>query len=86
MQELHKILNQGPDLEKNSFARKSECNKEKSMPQAKNILGFVKCFTEFAKGIYEICDRNFFNLTVVIVVVVFSIVQFILFLHFASSN
>ena len=49
-------------------------------------LGFVKRFSEFAKGIYETCDRNFFNLVLVVVLVVSSIVQFILFLRFASSN
>ena len=36
--------------------------------------GFVKHFSEFAKGIYEICDHNFFNLAIIIFVVVFSIV------------
>ena len=47
-------------------------------------MGLVKRFSEFAKGIYETC-RNFFNLSI-IVVVVFSIVQFILFLCFARNN
>ena len=47
-------------------------------------MGLVKRFSEFAKGIYETCGRNFFNLS--IVVVVFSIVQFILFLCFARNN
>ena len=53
--------------------------------QAKNILGFVKRFSEFSKGIYETCNRDIFNLALVIVVV-FSILQFILFLRFASNN
>ena len=26
------------------------------------IFDFVNCFSEFAKGIYGACDRNFFNL------------------------
>ena len=48
-------------------------------------MGFVKRFNEFVKGIYETCDLIFFNVVlVVVVVVVLSIVQFILFLHFAS--
>ena len=37
---------------------------------------------EFGKGIYETCNRSFFNLAIIFVVV-FSIVQFILFLCFA---
>ena len=48
-------------------------------------MGLVKRFSEFAKGIYETCGCNFFNLSI-IVVVVFSIVQFILFLCFARNN
>ena len=48
-------------------------------------MGLVKRSSEFAKGIYETCGRNFFNLSI-IVVVVFSIVQFILFLCFARNN
>ena len=36
--------------------------------------GVVKHFSEFAKGIYEICDHNFFNLAIIIFLVVFSIV------------
>ena len=56
------------------------------MYQAKKLLGFVKRFSEFKKGIYETCDRNFFNLALIIVVVIFSIVQFVLFLRFASNN
>ena len=49
-------------------------------------MGLVKRSSEFAKGIYETCGRNFFNLSIIIVVVVFSIVQFILFLRFARNN
>ena len=49
-------------------------------------MGLVKRFSEFAKGIYETCGRNFFNLSIIIVVVVFSILQFILFLRFARNN
>ena len=67
---------------KNSFAKKFERSNENSPSQAKIFLGFVKHFSEFAKGIYETCDCNFFNLALV----VFSIVQFILFLCFASNN
>ena len=43
-------------------------------------MGFVKCLKEFAKGIYETCDRNVCNLAIIIVVVVSSIVQFLLIL------
>ena len=28
----------------------------------------MKCFSEFIKGIYETCDRNFFNLAIIVVV------------------
>ena len=71
-------------METKSFAKKSERSEENSPLQAKKCLGFVKRFSEFAKGIYETYDRNFFNLA--LVVFVSSIVQFILFLRFASSN
>ena len=47
--------------------------------------GFVKCFSEFAKGIYETFGCNFFNIAIVIVAV-FLILQFILFLCFAGNN
>ena len=50
---------------------------ENSPSQAKNFLGFVKRFSKFARGIYETCDRNFFNLALTFVVVAFSIVQLI---------
>ena len=40
--------------------------------QAKIVLGLVKCFSKFAKRIYETCNRNFFNLASI---VVFSIIQ-----------
>ena len=61
------------------------CSEDNSSPQAKTFLGFVKRFIEFTKGIYETCNRDFFNLAL-IVVIVFSVVQFILFLRFASNN
>ena len=61
---------------KNSFAKKSERSEECSPPQTKEILVFVKRFRKFARGIYETCDRNFFNLALTFVVVAFSIVQF----------
>ena len=48
-------------------------------------MGFVKYFSKFAKGIYEKYDHIFFNLALTIVVV-FAVVKFILFLHFASNN
>ena len=51
----------------------------------KNVLGFAKHFSEFVKGIYEICDLNLINLAIIIVAV-FSKVQFILCLHFAINN
>ena len=69
---------------KNSFTKKSKCSKENSLPQAKKSLGFVKGFRESVRGIYETSNRNFFNLAL-IVVVVFSIVQFILFLRFYNN-
>ena len=43
--------------------------------------GFVKRFSEFAKGIYEKCDRHFFNLAIIIVVAVFSVVQLIFYFY-----
>ena len=77
--------NQGPNLEI-SFEKKSEHSDDKIPPQAKTFLGFVKCFSELVKGICETCNSNFFNLVLSIVGIVFSIVQFILFLRFASNN
>ena len=66
--------------------KKSEHSEENSLLQAKTFFGFVKRFSEFANRIYETFDHNLLNLAIVIVVVVFSIVQLILFLHFASNN
>ena len=66
----------GPEFEnKNSFAKKSVHSEDDAPLQAKTFLGFVKHFSEFAKGIYVICSRNYFNLALI----VFAIVQFILF-------
>ena len=65
--------------------KKSERCEENSLPQAKNSLGFGKHFSEFAKGIDETCIRNFFSV-VLTAVVVFLIVQFILFLRFVSND
>ena len=48
-------------------------------------MGFAKRFSEFLKGIYETCNGNFFNLAIIIAIVVFSIVK-LLFLYFASNN
>ena len=48
-------------------------------------MGFAKRFSEFLKGIYETCNGNFFNLAIIIAIVVFSIVE-LLFLYFASNN
>ena len=59
---------------KSSFAKKSECSEENSLPQAKMFWGFMKRFSKFTKGIYETGDRNFFNLTLSIVVVFLSTV------------
>ena len=56
---------QGPNLETKIASQKSR----------KTFSGFVKRFGEFAKGIYEICSHNNFNLALI----VFSSVQFILF-------
>ena len=67
---------------KNSFTKKSEHGEENCLLQA-NFWVFIKCFSEFAKGIYETCDCNFFKFA--LVVVVFSTVQFILFLYFPSN-
>ena len=61
-----------------------EHSNENSPPQAEKSLDFVKCFGEFANGIYKTCYCNFLNLA--IIVVVLSIVQFILSLHFGSNN
>ena len=47
----------------------------------KFFRGFVKRFSEFAKGIYEKCDRHFFNLAIIIVVAVFSVVQLIFYFY-----
>ena len=78
-------------MQGSNFGNKTSYAKKIQMQQAENrqhwlkkSLGFVKCFSEFAKGIYETCDHAFFNLANIIVV--FSIVQFILFLHFARNN
>ena len=65
--------------------KKKERREENNPRRLKNVLGFVKCFSEFVKGIYEIYDRNLFNLAIIIVAV-FSIVQFILCLRFAINN
>ena len=54
--------------------------------QAKKLLDFVKRFSEFVVVIYETCDRNFFNLALIIVGAVFLLVHFILFLRFATNN
>ena len=80
--------------QKSEHCKKSEHSKDNSPPQAKFYFifflggggGVVKHFNWFAKGIYETFNRNFFNLAIAIVVTVFSIVQFTLFLRFASSN
>ena len=69
---------------KSSFANKYEHGEEHNPVQAKTFLGFVKDFSEFAKGIYETC--NFFNFALIIVVVAFAIVRLILFLHFTGNN
>ena len=47
----------------------------------KFFRGFVKRFSEFAKGIYEKRDRHFFNLAIIIVVAVFSVVQLIFYFY-----
>ena len=46
---------------KSSFANKSEHGEEHSPAQAKTFLGFVKGFSEFAKGIYETCNLLLFQ-------------------------
>ena len=71
---------------KNSFAKKSERSEDNNSFQAKKLLDFVKRFSEFVVVIYETCDRNFFNLALIIVGAVFSLVHFILFLRFATNN
>ena len=77
-----------PDSEfgnKNSFAKKSERSEENSMSETEAFLGFERCFSKFTRGIYKTCYCNFFNLAIIIVIV-FSIIQFILFLRFADNN
>ena len=59
--------------------KKSEHSQENKLPQAKKILGFAKCFSEFPKGIYETCDCNSFNLAITSITVVFLIVQFLFY-------
>ena len=76
-------LNQGPDLEIKIASQTNPSSEENSPPQSKTLLSFMKRFSKFAKGIYETCDCNFFNFALIIV---FSIVQLISFLHFASNN
>ena len=56
---------------KNSFARKSENSKKKSPLHAKIFWGFMKCFIEFAKRIYETCGCNLFNFALVTAAVFF---------------
>ena len=55
------------------------------MSETEAFLGFVRCFSKFTRGIYKTCYCNFFNLAIIIVIV-FSIIQFILFLRFADNN
>ena len=75
-----KIDNTGSKFgNKNRFAKKSEHSQENKLLQAKKILGFVKCFSEFPKGIYETCDCNSFNLAITSITVVFLIVQFLFY-------
>ena len=66
--------------------KKFERSEENTPPHAKLFFGrggggFVKRFSEFAKGIYEKCDRHFFNLAIIIVVAVFSVVQLIFYFY-----
>ena len=54
MQMVENLIVQGLNLEtKNSFTKKSEHSKENTLLLAKTYMGFVKHFSEFAKGIYE---------------------------------
>ena len=46
---------------KSSFVKISEQSDDKSLPQANKFLGFAKCFSEFAKLIYDVCDHYFIN-------------------------
>ena len=50
-----------------SFAIRSKHSEIKSPLQAENFSGLVKRFSKFAKGIYEICDCNFFNFALIII-------------------
>ena len=64
-------MSTGPEFgNKNSFTKKSEHSKENNLPQAKNVLGSVKCFSKFTKRIYETCDCYFFNFAIILVAVV----------------
>ena len=62
----------GPNLETKIALQKSLSVAMKIVRHRLKYLGFMKRFSEFAKGIYETCDCNFFNLALA---VVFSIVQ-----------
>ena len=69
---------QGPNLETKIASQKnSSVARNIAHCKLKKFLGFVKRFSKFARGIYETCDRNFFNLALTFVVVAFSIVKFI---------
>ena len=52
---------QSPNLGTKIALQKNKTRKENSRPQTEKSLGFVKRFSEFVKGIYETCDRNFFK-------------------------
>ena len=60
----------GPEFgNKNSFTKKSEHSKENNLPQAKNVLGSVKCFSKFTKRVYETCDCYFFNFYILLAII-----------------
>ena len=54
---------------KKNFTKKSNHSEENNLLQAKKSLGFVKHFIEFAKGIDETYNPNFFHLAVFIAAV-----------------
>ena len=83
---VHTGVNTGSGFgNKNSFAKKSEHSEENCLLQAKFFFGFVKRFSEFAREFMK-HGITIFHLALIIVVVVFLIVQFILFLCFGGNN
>ena len=63
---------QGPNLETEIASYKNSTVARKTTSRRlKHFLGFVKHFSGFAEWIHETCDRSFFNLAIIILVIVF---------------